>query len=68
MERGIRRSDREQRFERTAVAGTLQMLVGRFPVPASNNNRGKETEMETYHAETVEEIIAEANAELLGSR
>jgi len=44
------------------------MLVGRFPVPASNNNRGKETEMETYHAETVEEIIAEANAELLGSR
>jgi len=29
-----------KRFERPAVAGTLQMLVGRFPVPASNNSRG----------------------------
>ena len=37
----------EQRFERAAVAGTLHLLVGRFPVPASNNNRGKEHEHES---------------------
>jgi hypothetical protein len=33
----------------------LHLLVGRFPVPASNNNRGKEREMEKHQARVVAE-------------